>query len=480
MKNKSTYYTYKVLVALVMTVAILSACTDVETCNEQDHPHRTSVKFDFDWTASNTDVRPDSMYVVANRVINNWKCAVAVSTTTLKGQYLFNAPEDPYKTEDDGTNNPSTDTGDDGDNGETPSDTEGDGGNGDTPPSDTEGEGGTDVDVLAPGASGDESGDTTGGETGDDATGGATEDTPAKVEETESFLVRTGEYKFVTFNIGSKELVDNEIVDFLNNVNPDTKFQDVNVSYKTYKKDELRGKTNLPLKDWEDHNTYSDYMISDMKPIFFDTTVVTPLPEKTVKQFTFKPKPITQTITIKMEIIKNMTDTFKIDSVWAEISGIPDTINLSRGYIHIASTNKMLFKYSLVDGGGNPREDTYTSTANVRCQAQINVPTIVSNASSEIMTGPGVLQVLVYATAKRNGKLFMKKIQGKINLYNSLKAANLYKYTDDRKYVVRNGVKGTVNINADLVITGSDILASPDNNGGIDRWTPCDEIGVDI
>ena len=433
---------------LMLALFLLSACTDVDTCYEADHPHRTSVKFDFDWSAANPNTKPDSMFVLANRVINHWKCAVAVSTTTLKGQYLFNAPENPYGVPEDNNG--------EGDN---PSAGEGDNA-GDTP------------------ADGDNTGDTPADGDNTGATRADGDEAPVEIQETDEFKLRTGEYKFLAFNLGSQELVNTEIMDFLADEDQQTKFQDVSIEYKTYDKNDPKFLATIPLTNWEDYNPYANFMISDMRPVLYDTTVVTPLLEKTVNKYTFKPKPVTQHVTINMQIQKKQNGVkFRVDNVWAEMAGVPHKVNLSQGYIDILKTFKMMFKFSLVDDGGNSRDDTFANTANVKCSAQINVPTIVSSSSASMVSGPGVMQVLIYTTTETGER---KKFQGKINLYNSLKAAELYKYTGDRQHVVRNGVERTLNVNANLIITGSDILESPDNNGGIDRWIPCGDISMDI
>ena len=85
MSNKSLCNIYKV--SLTVIGYVFALCLH-RTCYEADHPHRTSVKFDFDWSGAYPNTKPDSMFVLANRVINHWKCALAVSTTTLKGQYI--------------------------------------------------------------------------------------------------------------------------------------------------------------------------------------------------------------------------------------------------------------------------------------------------------------------------------------------------------------------------------------------------------
>ena len=454
MSNKSLCNIYKVSLTVMMVMFLLSACTEVDTCYEADHPHRTSVKFDFDWSGVYPNTKPDSMFVLANREINHWKCALAVSTTTLKGQYIFNAPENPYGVSEDNAgegNNPSTDEEDNA--GDTPAEGGSEGGD-------------NTVVVSAPIES---SSDT-------HADGN---EAPVEIQETDVFKLRAGEYKFLAFNLGSQELVNSEIMNFLNDENQQTKFQDVSIEYKTYDKNDPKFLASIiPLDNWEDYNPYANYMIPDIRPVLYDTTVVTPLLEKTVSKYTFKPKPVTQQVTINMQIKKNMNGVrFCVDSVWAEIAGVPHKVNLSQGYIDILKTFKMMYKYSLVDGGGNTIEDTFTNTGNVRCSARINVPTIVSSSSSSMVSGPGIMQVLIFTRTETGER---KKFQGKINLYNSLKAAELYKYTSDRQHVVRNGVERILNVNADLIITGSDILESPDNNGGIDRWIPCDDISMDI
>lgn len=461
---------------LMLALFLLSACTDVDTCYEADHPHRTSVKFDFDWSAANHNTKPDSMFVLANRVINHWKCAVAVSTTTLKGQYLFNAPENPYGVPEDNNgegDNPSTD---EGDNTE---DTPAEGDNAGDTPAEGGGEGSDNTVVVSAFAPGDEEpGDTPADGDNTGATRADGDEAPVEIQETDEFKLRTGEYKFLAFNLGSHELVNTEIMDFLADEDQQTKFQDVSIEYKTYDKNDPKFLATIPLTNWEDYNPYANFMISDMRPVLYDTTVVTPLLEKTVNKYTFKPKPVTQHVTINMQIQKKQNGVkFRVDSVWAEMAGVPHKVNLSQGYIDILKTFKMMFKYSLVDDGGNSRDDTFANTASVKCRARINVPTIVSSSSASMVSGPGVMQVLIYTSTETGER---KKFQGKINLYNSLKAAELYKYTSDRQHVVRNGVERTLNVNANLIITGSDILESPDNNGGIDRWIPCGDISMDI
>ena len=78
------------------------------------------------------------------------------------------------------------------------------------------------------------------------------------------------------------------------------------------------------------------------------------------------------------------------------------------------------------------------------------------------------------------GETLRKKIQGKINLFNTLRQARLTDYTDDLSYVRRTADHGVLDIKAELVIDGETIIENSDNTGGIDNWMPCDDIVVDI
>lgn len=73
-----------------------------------------------------------------------------------------------------------------------------------------------------------------------------------------------------------------------------------------------------------------------------------------------------------------------------------------------------------------------------------------------------------------------KKIQGKINLYNTLKNSNLMDYTEDGNFAIRNGNKGVINIVADVTIDGEEIVLNKDNTGGIDEWKKSEQIDIDI
>lgn len=80
---------------LVVVCCLISACSpDVELC-DGNHPHRSYVTFNFDWTKSTIEQRPDSMVVVALRPLNFLRYGFLVGTTPnaqtgkTEGQLLF-------------------------------------------------------------------------------------------------------------------------------------------------------------------------------------------------------------------------------------------------------------------------------------------------------------------------------------------------------------------------------------------------------
>lgn len=426
------------MAACAIAAQAFAACsTEVELCEENLHPHYASVKYDYDWQ-SNTQ-KPDSMYVIAYRVINYWKSAVVVDTETKFGHYLFNAPP---LIEEDGGEEPLPD--------DTPAE-DGDG----TLPDDTPAEDGGQTD---------------------------TEQDEEPKEENNSidvFRIKEGTYKFITFNMDTTELKYDDVIRYMTSDANDLKLQDLYVEYKNYSKESKE--LNYILKGWDDYNPYANYIQPNMRPVYFDTIPARTIVGKDVKTLTFKPNPLTQNIDIYFDIKKDISNTkFIIDSVVAEVSGVPSKINLSNGYIDITKTYKMMFHTKLTDSNGNLIEDTETNKA-VSCYANINVASIVQSISETVRTGPGIMQVVIYTHAKDGNETYYKVIQGKINLFNTLENADLIEYTLDGFHAKRKKVKGELKVKVEMVIDGKSIKENPDNSGGIDRWEDCTErIIIDI
>lgn len=495
----------RLLLAVSSTFAVTACTVDVDVCRDPIHPHSAEVtcRFVFDEVPD----APDTMVVIANRVVNRRISAMKVSTVTGCGNFLVGELESAIvgqKPDEEGNLKPGDDNDGELDEGDVPetdgesSDVVGGDENSDSEepvyesdclvenvirpvlyntrevfvdPEDGDGIG-TDIDVVDKANSDSDSGifEEEVRNNGENISDGG---------DRNSFQLPVGTYRFLTFNMDSTELIYNDVKSFLDgNVNID--MGDLCVEYRVYSKDDpgLRG----TIPDWQDYNPYAGYIQPDMRPLCVDTKDAD-LSYGQRLDFRFAPKGMSQNVDVYFDINKKEGSTpFVIDSVIAEISGLPYRINLVNGDLDISRTNKMMFRMEIVDGSDNAISDDY-GLMKARCHANIDVPGIVPGNSTEVNTGPGIMQVMIFVhTVNPNdpSSVLNKMIQGKINLYNTLRRARLTDYTDDMKRVHRTTNHGVLDIQANLIIDGETIIENPDNDRGIDSWQACHDIIVDI
>lgn len=425
----------------LLTLTLCLSCTDAELCYQPNHPHRADAKFSFDW-GSYQEI-PDSMLVICNRVVNLWKAAAVVNSQTNIGHFIFNAPRVPAE--------------------ETPA-----------PP--TEGE-----------------------ETDTPSTRAATSS-----PESDRFSLPVGTYKFLTISCDTTELDYTNVYKFLND-NTGMVLQDVDVSYKTYG---IRDKGYRGFRPgWEDNNNYgARYMQPDVYPLFYDTIAPRDLNLGETMRCHFTPNALTQNIDVYLTIKKKSENNhFTIDSVQAELAGIPISLNLSTGYLDITKTAKLPFRMDryvdgqklevVKDSEGKivSSGDTHESTE-IECHGNIDCTGIVYNADPEALSGPGIMQLAIYLTIEKkipiyqrdqngdlvlddNGQLIIigyntmrsaKMIQGKINLFHTLREADLLEYLAGGRYVKKKVDHAVLRINADVELNADNI--SEESNGGMDSW----------
>ena len=445
----------------LLTLTLCLSCTDAELCYQPNHPHRADAKFSFDW-GSYQEI-PDSMMVICNRVVNLWKAAAVVNSQTNIGHFIFNAPRVPAE--------------------ETP----------------------------APPSEGEETDTPTEGEETDTPTEGEETDTPAPATraatsspESDRFSLPVGTYKFLTISCDTTELDYTNVYKFLND-NTGMVLQDVDVSYKTYG---IRDKGYRGFRPgWEDNNNYgARYMQPDVFPLFYDTIAPRDLNLGETMRCHFTPKALTQNIDVYLTVKKKSEkNPFTIDSVQAELAGIPISLNLSTGYLDITKTAKLPFRMDryvdgqklevVKDSEGKivSSGDTHESTE-IECHGNIDCTGIVYNADPEALSGPGIMQLAIYLTIEKkipiyqrdqngdlvlddNGQLIIigyntmrsaKMIQGKINLFHTLREADLLEYLAGGRYVKKKVDHAVLRINADVELNADNI--SEESNEGMDSW----------
>ena len=440
------------MAAAALSAMAMASCTvDVDLCSDPIHPHSAEVAYSFDF--GGVEGAPDTMIVVANRVVNRRISAMNVSTATGSGRFIVGElPAVPVA--------PGQGDGE----GETP------GGEGE----DVTPGGGEDTPDGGEATPGGEE-ETPGGEGETPSEGG---DAPGS-EELSEFRLPVGTYRFLTFNMDSTEYIYTDVEKFLAG-SDSVAMGDLYIEYRSYPKNDPNLRGTIP--DWQDYNPYAGYIQPDLRPLFV-ATAGADLAHGQRRQCRFAPRVTSQLVDVYFDITKYEGGTpFIVDSVVAEISGLPYRVNLVNGNLDIRRTNKMMFRMGLVDAGGNPQPDTYAATS-ATCHASISVPGIVPGSSTDVNTGPGIMQVMIFMHSENPddpSEPLHKMVQGKINLFNTLREARLTDYTDDMRFVRRTCDHGELDINAPLIIDGDAIQESPDNDGGLDAWRACDDIVVDI
>jgi hypothetical protein len=249
------------------------------------------------------------------------------------------------------------------------------------------------------------------------------------------------------------------------------------MNYRTYwRSDSLLVNTT---GDWTDFNPAFPYIQSNFQPIYVDSLDLEAISMGQHKDIIFHPKRITQQIDLNWVIRKDISEIpFVIDSVKAEISGIPSRTGLFSGHLYLARTNKMLFDAEIVarDGGLMPDDEREDS---VIVHARINVLSIVNNKGDDYQTGPGFLQLMAYCHAvdPKNGITRYRTLQCIANLYRELNEAELIWYDPDGQYAVKNKDDAVINLQHKFRIGGRSIISGLDasGNGGIDVWVESDD-----
>lgn len=438
----------RLLPLLLAVLAVAGSCTDPGLCYEDSHPHSTGegITVRYEWTEGAKPSYIDSMSVLAVRIINHRKYGMVWSVDSLRGRYFFNAPPtvdpwvDPWVAPE------------------------------------PEPEPKTDLDITV----------------GDGENFGVDPDSPDPHEQTpppvidpediyavqtDHFLLTDGVYKFFTMNADTSEVHYSNLNEYLEAPGDGMQATDINMYYRHYDRtDTLLHNTT---GDWTDLNPAFPYIQSNYPPIYVDTLDLEDIVMQQHKDIVFHPKRITQQIDLNWVISKDISDIpFVIDSVKAEISGIPSRTGLFSGHLYLARTYKMLFDAEIVarDGGlmpDAPREDS------ILVHARINVLSIVNNKGDDYQTGPGFLQVIAYCHAvdPKDGRTRYRTLSGIANLHRELEAAELIWEDPDGQYAVKNMDDAVINIQHRFRIGGRSIVSGLDNTGtgGIDVWVESDD-----
>ena len=280
---------------------------------------------------------------------------------------------------------------------------------------------------------------------------------------TRHFPLLQGEYKFLTLNADTSAYDFSQFDSIASSSDKAWGFSTLALHYKAYSSASAEVRRLLPV--WKDLNDYTEYVVSGGASVYADSTNVRSIVQGSGNHVTFHPIPITQSITLKFNIEKQNTEgvTFKIDSVVADLSGIPASINIFSRRMSVGKTYKMLIPVRLTPA------DSYANTA-LSGEGSFSALGVIHSNTEQIFTGPGILQVVVYTTVTDHGQTIRRRIQGKINLMYTLNESKLLGYDADGKYVWQTAKEGVLDIANPLRIDAQDILNSTSDDWGIDKW----------
>ena len=255
-------------------------------------------------------------------------------------------------------------------------------------------------------------------------------------------------------------------------------------------------------KGWRDDlNPGLQYIASDIKPIYY---AIYPNPSEakvdSTQKYSFgvrvgesvnvllEPQKATQDITFSLPIYAESQVT--IDSIIAEVSGIPHKMMLRSGKLDIDTVYRMLFQFDVnedcaqldtilnIDEGG-----AFVEKAFSLCEylSTISVTGLVSNKNPKAGFGAGILQLCVYASCdNENGGKEEFSSYARINLYNTLTQTPLVVKIDDVKegtYFIKNSgenpnmpYSNTLCIPDTLLFMHNGSMSQTNEDGSKDSW----------
>ena len=438
---------------LSVLILILS-CTDPGLCYEANHPHTNAgVYIAYEWPDAQRPASVDSMQVLAVRAINHRKYGIIISVDSLRGHYFYNAPEhvapwvDPnVEPEPEPIPRDSIDI-----------------------PIGEETE--FDVDPDDPFAE------------------------PEPIPEPEPpvgpyetvvdrFQLMEGDYRFFTMNSDTTEIRYTNVSEYLDAPGDGMTVREILVSYVPHEAGDSTLRAQEP--NFIDRNPAFDYIQPQFPPIYLDSVDMTRVDKDARQTVVFRPSKLTQNIDLYFTIVKDEQEVpFIIDSIRCELSGIAPRAGLFSGHLYLAHTYKMQFPARIEDRSGNERRDT-TRTDSIIAHANIDVLGLVNNRGMDYQTGPGFLQVMVYAHASEmvNGEERVRRrmLQGIYNLHREIAAADLIEYDEWGQWARKRGDHAELRMERRMGINGRSVISGingSEGNGGIDVWIESDE-GHDV
>lgn len=282
--------------------------------------------------------------------------------------------------------------------------------------------------------------------------------------------MRPGKYDVITYN-GNSSAFENIQKDEFNEL---VDLEKLIIKYKVY--DRLTEHPHFEkYKNWVDRNPYSSYVLSEIEPIYYSVLSNFEVPDdgdKNVKlPCNLIPEPITQKIQFQFVITKK-EEGICVDSLKAELSGIPVSLMPSSKVVDISKTYKVLFEPCF------DRTDDPSLMSPLRVSGEVNVSGLVRSYSPGLTSGPGIMQLNIYTHMYKDGIKYNKIFRAGINLYHILTVSPLLERNPETGLIQQSCRGRVLVIPTDLQITKDKILETSEE--GLDNWECIEKIEVDI
>ena len=298
--------------------------------------------------------------------------------------------------------------------------------------------------------------------------------TASSSNDTASYAIRQGEYKMMVLNRCDSTYNYETLDSVANSDSTRWNLDKMALNYVAYSKDSKPIKK--VLQSWTDYNVYASFAQNSSKQVFVDIQDIVKIDSGSNNKVVFTPERLTQKVVMQFPVKKLITDTktFRIDSMFVEVAGIPTVIYPYDNTVNVTKTCKMLTKALLINATTLNTGDEY-SNENLLCRIDVDVNGIIYGTSENEASGPGILQVILFTTASgQDGKIQHRRIEGKINIFHSIHDAHLLDYEYGTEFATQATKYAFININATLVLDSKNIVRDSDGNWGIPSWIPCE------
>lgn len=265
-----------------------------------------------------------------------------------------------------------------------------------------------------------------------------------------------GEYYILAFNVHPETNILQGYSSFI--TDKSASMRDIYISAHRHSKEEIAELTG----ESTDFNPTQGY-IKQLKPVWLDVQKVNIHPDIDT-MVTVTPVPLTQNVTFRIGIETEAG--VEIEEVRADISGVPETVQLMTGHISDTLTHRVPFDMK-------PSE---MRNAAQMYEGSVCVAGIFPSPDATYITGAGILQISVKAKAGGHERTF----RAGINLKQALTDARLVEKVSETERLYRIGVsEAIIDADAKLKIEQDQIILDGDGQG-VGVWVDKDELEFEI